>query len=243
MTRKTTASLLVLAAAMAATPAAAQDADVSVSVTVDYVSEYVFRGVSFESEAVQPGVEVAVGNFAAGVWASTGLGGDSIADSDEIDFYAGYGWDLSDTVNLGVGATWYHFPDGGDTFEGYVGLGFDTPLAPAVTAYYDVELEAFTLEGGIGHSVPTGDKTSLDLGAVGGFVTADGPGDYEWITASAALSYAVSDSGSVYAGVNYSLSSEDTLNAQVTRLASGTDVFATTDNDLFWFGVGVAAGF
>lgn len=223
------------ASLLAATPALAQDAGsgVTVSVTTDYVSEYVFRGVSFEAEAIQPGIEFGFGDFAIGAWASTGLGSDSLADTDEIDFYAGYGFALSDVVSASVGATWYHFPDGGDTFEGYFGLGFDTALAPTLTAYYDVELEALTLEGGVSHSVPTGDKTSFDLGLTGGLVVVDGAGDYEWATASAALSYGFTDDVSVYAGANYSLNSDNVLDF--------TD--PTPDSSLLWFGMGVAAGF
>lgn len=220
-------------ATLASGTAFAQDSDVSVSMSIDYVSEYVFRGVSFEGEAIQPGVEFGFGDLAVGVWASAGLGSDSLADTDEIDFYAGYSFALSDAVSASVGATWYHFPDGTDTYEGYVGLGFDAPLAPSLTAYYDVELEALTLEGGIGHSFATGDKSSFDLGLVAGAVAVDGPGDYEWATASAAMSYAFNDVGSVYAGINYTLNSESVLDFDDP----------TPDANLFWAGVGIAAGF
>ena len=46
---------------------------VSVSASTDYVSEYVFRGVSFANTAVQPGIEASVGNFTVGTWASVCL--------------------------------------------------------------------------------------------------------------------------------------------------------------------------
>ena len=227
------ASCAILASLMAAPAFAQDDVEPTISMSIDYVTEYVFRGVSFEAESIQPGVELGLGNFAVGVWASSGLGSDSLADTDEIDFYAGYGWDLSDMVSARVGATWYHFPDGGDTFEGYVGLGFDAPLAPAITAYYDVELEALTLEAGIGHSFPASDTVSFDVGLVGGFVSVDGPGDYEWATASLAVSHAVNDIGSVYVGANFSVNSD--------ALLDFTD--PTPDDSLFWAGVGVASSF
>lgn len=218
-----------------AAPMAAQAGDVSVSTSIDYVSEYVFRGVSFESEAIQPGVEVAVGDFAAGVWVSTGLGSDSLADTDEIDFYAGYSFSISDLISSSVGATWYHFPDGGDTFEASLGLAFDTVLAPSVTAYYDFELEAFTLEGGLGHSLPVGEKTSFDLGITAGLVDGDGF-SYEYGLASASLGYGFTDDVSAYIGANYSLSSEDTLDFSEILQGGG-------ESDLFWVGIGVGAGF
>lgn len=227
---------LISIAALMSTAAFAPTAfaqDVSVSTSIDYVTEYVFRGVSLEDNAIQPGVEVAVGDFSVGVWTSTGLGSNSLADTDEVDFYAGYGFALSDMVSASVGATLYHYPDADDTVEFSAGLGFDTILSPSVTAFYDIDLEAFTLEGGIGHSVPLADKTSFDLGLTAGLVAPDGGGDYEYAQATAALGYAFTDDVSTYVAANYVLSSENTLGF--------TD--ATPKDNLFFAGVGIAAGF
>ena len=216
-------------------PAAAQAGDISVSTSIDYVTEYVFRGVSFESEAIQPGVEIGLGDFSAGVWISTGLGSDSLADTDEVDFYAGYSFGLTDIVSGSVGATWYHFPDGGDTFEASLGFGFDTALSPSISGYDDFTLEAFTLEGGLSHSFAVSDKTSFDLGVTAGLVDGDGF-SYEYGLGSASLGYGFTDDVSAYVGANYSLSSEDTLN--FSRILQGGG-----ESDLFWAGIGVAAGF
>ena len=60
--------------------------DLSVSVSTDYVSKYVFRGVALAGGAFQPGAEVSVGNFTAGVWASVASGEESIVFADEIGF-------------------------------------------------------------------------------------------------------------------------------------------------------------
>lgn len=239
-------SVALLAATAA--PISAQAQDISVSTSIDYVSEYVFRGVSFARGAVQPGIEVSAGDFSVGVWTSAAIGEASAAAGDEIDVYASYGFALSDVISGSVGATIYHFPDvpgslfdfgDASTLEFSAGLAFDTALAPSVTAYYDVDLEAFTLEGGIGHSLPVGDKTSLDLGLTAGLVTADGGGDYEYGQASASFGYGFTDDVSAYVGANYALSSVDSLNF---KLDGNGDAFTDSDNKL-WFGVGVAAGF
>lgn len=245
-------SVVALLGTTAMAPSAFAE-DVSVSVSVDYVSEYVFRGVSFARGAVQPGIEISKNGFTAGVWTSAAIGEASVVAGDEIDVYAGYSWGLSDVISADVGATIYHFPDvdgslfdfgGASTLEGYAGLSFDVPLAPSVYAYYDIDLEAFTLEGGISHSVPVADKTSLDLGLTAGFVTADGGGDYEYGSASASLGYGFTDDVSAYVGANYSLSSVDSLNfRKFTALDGVTPFSTTTDDNLLWFGVGVAAGF
>jgi len=232
----TAASLLM--AATAAMPA--QAGDVSVSTSIDYVSEYVFRGVTLESAAIQPGVEVAVGDFSVGVWTSTGLGSNSLADTDEVDFYAGYSFGLSETISASVGGTWYHYPDAQDTFEANLGLSLDTILAPSVTAYYDFTLEGFTLEGGLSHSLPVGEKVSLDLGLTAGLVTAENDVDWEYGTASAALGYGFTDDVSAYVGANYTLSSSDDegLGLDFDEIIEGQP-----QSDLLWFGIGVAAGF
>ena len=236
-----TASLMI--AATTAMPAYSQD--VSVSTSIDLVSDYVFRGVSLADTAIQPGVEVAVGDFTVGAWFSTGVGETSILAGDEVDLYASYSFALSDTISTDVGITYYHYPQGGSlfstndggsgTYEVFASVGFDTTLAPSVSAYYDFTLEAFTVEGGVGHSFPAGDKTSFDLGATVGLVDGDGF-SYEYGSASASLGYAFTDAVSAYVGANYALSSEDTLNYRKILLGGGED-------NLLFFGAGVAAGF
>ncbi len=238
----------------AATPLAAQAGDVSVSTSIDLVSDYVFRGISLADTAIQPGVEVSIGDFTVGAWASTGLGDTSILAGDELDLYAGYSFGLSETISADVGITYYHYPQGGGlfatngggagTYEVYAGLGFDTALAPSVTGYYDFTLKALTVEGGIEHSLPVGDKTSLDLGATVGSVFLDGGSDYQYGQASASFGYAFTDDVSAYIGANLALSSEDTLGYEkIINNALMTPPVIGGSSSLLFFGAGVAAGF
>jgi uncharacterized protein (TIGR02001 family) len=246
-------TLALLAGAMTfagATNAAAQD--ISVSTSIDYVSEYVFRGVTLAEEAIQPGVEVAIGDFYVGGWFSAAFGETSIFAGDEFDLYAGYGFALSDTVGLDVGLTYYHYPqgpgsffgtDGGadGTYEVYAGLSLDTVLAPSLYAFYDLTLEAFTLEGGVGHSFPMSDKTSFDLGASLGLVDGDGF-SYEYGSVSAGLSYALTDAVSTYTSANYGVSSDDTFVNASFDFDNGVVDTDVSDNS-FWLAVGISAGF
>jgi len=231
--------------AVAATPLAAQAQEVSVSTSVDVTTDYVFRGVSLADTAIQPGVEASIGDFTVGAWASLGIGDTSIAAADELDLYASYSVGLTDIVSADVGITYYHYPQGGSlfeteggaagTYEPFVSLGFDTVLEPSVTAYYDLTLEAFTVEGGVSHSLPLGPQTSLDLGLTAGLVDGDGF-SYEYGVVSASVGYAFTDDVSAYIGANFALNSEDVLNYR--------DVIAGNGNDnLFFFGAGIAAGF
>lgn len=238
---------LVLSANLAMGVSAHAD-DLSVTATIDYTTDYVFRGVSLADSAIQPGVEVSAGDFYGGAWFSTGVGDTSLFAGDEIDLYAGYGLSLSDTLSADVGVTYYHYPQGGSlfstngggsgTYEVYAGLALDTALAPSVYAYYDFTLEAFTLEGSVGHSVPLGDTLSLDLGLTAGLVDVSGGGGWEWAQASAAVSHAFTDDVSAYVGANFAVNSEDLLNYEDFL----TSPFVGDDN-LFFFGTGISAGF
>lgn len=243
-TRLLPTALLCLSGLMSSS-ALAGDKTVSVSTSIDLVSDYVFRGVSLADTAIQPGIEMAIGSFSAGAWFSTGIGDTSVFAGDELDLYLGYGIDISDKVSASIGATYYHYPQGGSlfetnnggagTYEASASLGFDVPLSPSVTAYYDFTLEAFTLEGGLEKSLPLGPKTSLDLGLTAGLVDGDGF-SYEYGQASVSFGYAFTNDVSAYIGANLALSSEDSLNYSKILNGSGEDT-------LIFFGTGIAAGF
>ena len=241
MKHLTLAAALLCATAIA--PAAyAQDSEISVSTGVDYVTEYVFRGTSFAGSAVQPFAEASVGNFTVGGWFSTAIGEDSIFAGDEFDLYAGYSVPMDGSISLDLGATYYHFPEGGSFFstndggsgsyEVSASVGFaDVPFEPSISAYYDFTFEAFTLEGSAGHSIPVGESQSFDLGLTVGHVEVSG-GSYEWGTASAALGHSFTDDVSAYVGANYSLNSDKLLNFGGRAKAQK-----------FWLGTGISAGF
>jgi len=227
--------------------------EVTVSLGTDYVTEYVFRGVSLADDAIQPYAELGIGNFSVGIWASTGIGENSELAGDEIDLYAGYGFDLSDSLSGSVGITYYHYPQGGSLFgtdggntgsyEVNAGVALDSVLSPSVTAYYDFTFESFTLEGGLGHSLAMSDKTSLDLGLTAGLVDVDG-GDYQYGNASAGVSFAITDDAALSVTANYTINSEDdVLGFSGGTTPAGTG-FAFTDRDnLFWGGIGLSTSF
>ncbi len=240
-------SLIILGSSAVVT---ANADDFGVTATIDYTTDYVFRGVSLAESAIQPGVEVAFGDAYVGAWVSTAIGDTSFFAGDELDLYAGYGLSLSDDLSADVGITYYHYPQGGGlfetddgaagTYEVFAGLSYDTVLSPSLYGYYDFTLEAFTVEGGLGHSLELGGKSSLDLGLTAGLVDGDGF-SYEYGLLSAALGYAFTEDVSAYVGANYALSSEDTLIGSPTIEFDDIDL-DLGDNKLF-FGAGVSAGF
>ncbi len=242
-------SLLALGASIAST---AHADDIGVTATIDYTTDYVFRGVSLAESAVQPGVEVSFGDAYVGAWVSTAIGDTSIFAGDELDLYAGYGFGLTDDLSADVGITYYHYPQGGGlfetedgaagTYEVYAGLAYDTTLSPSLYGYYDFTLEAFTVEGGLGHSLELGGKSSLDLGLTAGLVDGDGF-SYEYGQLSASLGYAFTEDVSAYVGANYALSSEDTLIGSPTVDLDDFDIDLDLGDNKLFFGAGVSAGF
>jgi len=95
-------------------PASAQDPDFSANFGV--VSDYVFRGFSQSDEnvAVQGGVDMTVGSFYAGAWASTVDFGDDTGA--EVDLYGGYRTEAAGFAwDFGViGYLYPSAPDGAD---------------------------------------------------------------------------------------------------------------------------------
>lgn len=253
MKLKSLISTVALVAGMSAMAPSAQAADWSLS--ADYTSNYVFRGISFGADSIQVGAEVALGDFYAGVWTSSGFGETSVLNGDEIDFYAGYGFALSETVSADIGATLYHFPQAGDVFdigadeagtvEVYGGLGFDTAFEPSLYAYYDTSFEAFTLEGSAGHSIPVAENASFDLSGSLGSVFVD-DADYQYLTVGAAYSYAFNDSASGYVGINGSVASEDNFpdwEGATAFLLDGTTTVDAPESSAIWYGAGLSASF
>ncbi len=226
--KKTTA---IVAAILAGTSLASAQ-EMSISTAVAFESTYIFRGAKFADEFIAPSVDISYGDLYAGIWAALPL---ETAYESEVDYYAGYGFGLSETMSADVGFTYYTFPDSNDgffdsdvnTFEIYGGLSFDAPLSPAVYAFYDLDLEAFTLEVSGGHSIEVSDSTSFDLSAYLGWVDGDG-WDYIYYGAGAANSIAFTDNASASIFVNYYGSEE---------------VIDDGDKYKFTFGASFSAGF
>ena len=74
------------------------------SLGADLVSSYLWRGTKFGTgPAIQPYVELGLGNFAVGAWGSYCF---TTNESPEADLYLSYGFDFG----LSIGLTDYYFP-------------------------------------------------------------------------------------------------------------------------------------
>lgn len=219
------------------------------TVTTDfsYTSDYVFRGLKSAGNSFQPSVEVASGDFNAGLWTNQPI---TKNENDEVDLYAGYRMNVNSRFSLEGVATYYWYPEARarlgqtqDTYEVGVGATYDmAPLTPSLYYYYDFRLKACTVQASIGHKMPFGSvsaatfETSVFAGAVHFKDAApDAPGA------------AVNESYSYY-GIDLSIPYKLATNATFTvaghyvrnqNLAPGAGV----PKEKTWFTAGVTIGF
>jgi len=169
--------ILTGAAALAQTPAAAPS--VSFTATGAFVSQYMFRGQRLNGAGFQPSVEMAAGNFTAGVWANFVLD-DQVPDSSdpEIDLYGSYTFALGKDLTLVPGFTLYTYPNA-PTAAGFYRTTFEPSLALNYTIeglkltpkfYYDTVLEGATYELTAAYALPLKDIGS-ELGFAATFGT------------------------------------------------------------------------
>jgi len=205
-------SALALAALVGGVSAQAQEATaLSVTVDVSYVSDYVFRGYQLGDASIQPSVEATYGDFYAGVWSSNPVSND--ADYSELDFYTGYGYSINETFDLDVGVTRYVYEGGsdGDTTEAYIGVSADVTLSPSLYYYHDFDLEISSYIASVGHSLPfDAINSSLDFAASYGYIQIPS-NDYTYASVGVSVPYALSETATLTAGVEYIYSDTNTF--------------------------------
>lgn len=251
-----TKTALSALAALGLAPAANAES-IDVSTTVGFESRYVFRGVQFAETSIQPAINLGFEGFYLNAWFNLPIGDNNLVvtpGGEELDLVAGYSAPLNAVFSIDVGITYYVFPDvadhffdmfeedgdgvPGNTAELYVGVAMAAPLSPSLYVYHDFFLDTTTLQGNLSHSVPLAEKTSFDLGGFAGYVFDDAGGtDYLYGAASADISYALTDNGSVYAGVRYG-GSDIPGGAVIDEPLAGT-----TQASGVWWGLGFNASF
>lgn len=201
----------------------------AVSTNVGASSQYVFRGVPQNAKGVvQADATVAFNTYCGGVASGTAWGNvDLDDDTGDAVFVDGNGGDLSEfdvivdyartfgAVSASVGVSNYNFPNfvGRSTTEVYAGASLaDAPLAPSLTAYYDVDqVTGLYLSGAIGHGFALSERWNLALGLTLGYADDDQAAFYFFgadggltdLLASAALTYGLSDSSSLTATLGH----------------------------------------
>ncbi|WP_309397880.1 hypothetical protein [Cerasicoccus maritimus] len=231
-------AIATIAIAGAATAASADFlSDLSIAGTFDYESQYVFRSAKLAYESFQPSVDfgysVLGGDAYFGIWTNqpiTGLSHAGNGFANEIDFYLGYAYPVTDIFTVDAGFTYYWYPETiagsglpGQTREIFLGGSADVLLSPALYVYYDFDLEQVVVELSIGYSLDLGEYVgaeglSFDTGAYLGFVdTEDGSAGlttpkvkngYTYGGITADLVYALNENVSSSIGVRWSVNND-----------------------------------
>jgi len=180
-------SLVSSAHGQAAAASSGPLSDLTVSGSMDYESQYIFRGKKVTNSAFQPSVNFAYpvsgGTLNAYMWTSQPIGrqgNNTPGGNDEID--TGLYWQHTipgyDALTGEVGYQMYWYPNGGDgsfanaaqrTHEFHIGAIYDTTnvlpgktnISPKVYYYHDVILDSNTLTAAISYSWDLSDTVGL----------------------------------------------------------------------------------
>ncbi len=228
--------VIVLTLSLLASPALAQQPEVSFEAGADLVSQYLFRGVVVTTKpALQPTVTFGFGDsgFSFNVWGSAAIvDRDTQKEGDELDFTVTLDRSLDageQSVGLTVGYIQYTFPnlsaDTKHSEEFFVGLSLDNSLSPSLTLYYDFGIfDVWYLNGSVGHELPLKPESNMTLGLSGdiGFSDATGSFKFNHVGVSASLNISRDEvSFSPTVGVLYS---DKEINADETEIWGGISV-------------------
>ncbi len=208
------AASLVAGSALVATPAFAQDSEISISGNAALVTEYRFRGVDLSGGdiAVQGGIDLGHSSgFYLGTWGSS-LDEDTVGyGHTELDIYGGWSGDIMSGVSADVGVIYYAYPNahGFDTdyVEFYGSLGFAIgPAEATVGLAYAPDQDSLGdtdniyIYTDLGVGIPdTPLSLSAHVGYTDGFLTfTDNGKAWDW---SVGAEFAVNENLSV--GVSY----------------------------------------
>ncbi|MGV6807044.1 MAG: TorF family putative porin [bacterium] len=212
-----------------AAPIAAQAAEVSGNVTM--ATDYRFRGISQTDErfAIQGGFDVGFDSgFYIGTWASNVNFSDSSGDinSAELDFYAGYGFEVSEGVALDFSVITFVYPAAESEFnyEEYVaGLSVgDLGLSVVYSNnYFGSDADAFVYN--IDYAIAVSEDVAVDLHV--GYSDVDE--DYFFGEDDSYLDWSIAVTKSAL-GLDFSLAYIDTDLDEYGDDAEGTAVFSVS---------------
>lgn len=153
---------VMVMAGVATVVSAEEKEGVSVGVTADVFSKYIWRGQNvIDDWVLQPGASVGYKGLTASVWGNMDLHGELVDDREfsELDYALDYSntFPGQNVLGYSVGVIYYdfmnmqHVPD---TSEAYGGLTADVPLSPAIRAYYDFdEIDGTYVQLSVGHTI------------------------------------------------------------------------------------------
>jgi hypothetical protein len=240
---------MVLTAVFAFNPINAGAVETSGSASVDFMSQYIWRGLQLSDEIViQPSVGITYGGFGANLWTNYDTDTD---EQNETDLTLNYANSI-DKFSYDAGYIYYALDGFDDTQEVYLSLAYDVILSPSLTIYYDFdEGEGAFIVAAVGHSFELPKGLTLDLGASASYnadnlvmgTDEDGDefSDFYNADVSASLTIPVTEAISIAPMVAYSFSLSD--DAKDVLEAVAEDVTGDADADVFYGGVNISLSF
>ncbi|MBL4617574.1 MAG: hypothetical protein JKY46_07735 [Robiginitomaculum sp.] len=148
--------------------------NINLEAVIAWDSENIFRGLQESKQTIAGGIEISSANLYGGVWAVAPVADSFSAYQDRIDIYAGYGFDLNNTIQADIGVAGYIRPQNGllfaydDSIEAYAGISLGGEYNPAFYAFYDFVLERFVFEASAEYIIPIA-RTDLVFGGTLGY--------------------------------------------------------------------------
>ena len=227
----------VITTSLAASMAMAAD------VTLDVASAYVFRGVTFNDEAVfQPTIETSglgvpeeYGAVTVGAWGNYDLNdyplnGAVGSTFVETDWYASYSLPaLVDGLDLFVGYTEYMYAGGVRDEELNIGAGYEIAGIALGLTYYQgvgglIGTSSYT-ELAAGYGIDISEAISASIDATAGFADQDGgENGFQDYSIGASLGGPITDTWSWGAAVTYVGQGDDEVLPDTTATSLGYDV-------------------
>lgn len=154
--KKAVLGLVILFILSVGKTSAQSDSPVSVNLSGDLVSSYVWRGFKQAGASVQPALSVSAKGFTLGAWGSTDIAGN---DKKEVDFYLSYaasGFALTVTDYWWDGEGAHRYFSGPN--DGYTGHSLETSLAYTFPQSFPLSIAWNTFVLGKGNKKANGDN-------------------------------------------------------------------------------------
>jgi hypothetical protein len=260
---KTFVMIGLLAIVMGSTYVRAEETPTASS-DVAFLSKYVWRGYAFSNDSIviQPSVTVGYKEFGFNLWGNLDVDLDdgnptteNSSEFNETDMTFSYETSY-EKWSFGVGYIYYGLDSVLDTQELYLSIGYDTFLSPSLTIYRDMDtIPGWYWNLSVGHSLPLGEKYTLDLsGSIGYYSsddiaelddnlapTGDTYSDFHDALLSASITFPISKYMSITPAISYSLPLSDSADNIITSNSMG--LFGENDSDFFYGGITFSIAF
>ncbi len=156
-----------------ATAVFAEPPKVTGTASIDFMSNYVWRGIKLSKDfVIQPSITVGYAGFSMNIWSNLdtnyygNITGGKKFKHTETDITLNYTHSF-DKLSLTGGFIYYGLDSVPDTQELYFSASYDVLLKPSLSLYYDIkEGKGGFLTASIGHSFELSKDIALNLGAL-----------------------------------------------------------------------------